>query len=71
MSEDCGFSNFDNFFQVFDPLIGTPKKNRWDKFWTNLGFGAFLNAVRGKRFAIKERVKNQSLLNNPAKKYTC
>ena len=29
---------------------GTPQNNRWDKFWTNLGFGAFLNAVRGKRF---------------------
>ena len=38
------------FFQIFDPLTGTPKNNRWDKFWTNLGFGAFLNAVRGKRF---------------------
>ena len=30
-------------------LTGTPENNRWDKFWTNLGFGAFLNAVRGKR----------------------
>ena len=25
-----------------------PKNNRWGKFWTNLGFGAFLNAVRRK-----------------------
>ena len=40
---------FDNFFQIFDPLTGTPKKNCWDKFWTNLGFGAFLIAVRGKK----------------------
>ena len=50
LSENDGFSNFDKFFQIFDPLTGTPKNNRWDKFWTNLGFGAFLNAVRGKRF---------------------
>ena len=38
--------NFDNFFQIFAPLTGTPKNNR---FWTNLGFGAFLNAVRGEK----------------------
>ena len=37
---------------MFDPLTGTPKNNRWDKFWINLGFGAFLNAVKGKGFAI-------------------
>ena len=43
-------TKFDNFFQIFDPLTGTPKNNRWGKFRTNLGFGAFLNAVRGKRF---------------------
>ena len=42
-------TNFDNFFQISVPLTGTPKNNRWDKFWTNLGFRAFLNAVRGKR----------------------
>ena len=30
-------TNFDKFFQNFDPLTGTPKNNRWDKFWTNLG----------------------------------
>ena len=42
-------TNFDNFFQIFVPLTGTPKNNRWDKFWTNLGFRAFLSAVRGKR----------------------
>ena len=31
------------------PLIGTLTSNRWGKFWRNLGFGAFLNAVGGKR----------------------
>ena len=41
----CFWQNFDNF----SPRTGTPQNNRWDKFWTNLGFGAFLNAVRGKR----------------------
>ena len=43
-------TNFDNFFQIFDPLTGTPKNNRWDKFLTNLGFGAFSKAERRKRF---------------------
>ena len=43
------FQIFDKFFQIFVPLTGTPKNNRWDKFWTTLGFRAFLNAVRGKR----------------------
>ena len=42
-------TNFDRFSQIFGPLTGTPKNNRWDKFWTNLGFGVFLKAVRGKR----------------------
>ena len=37
-------------FHKFLILAATPKNNRWDKFWTNLGFGAFLNAVRGKGF---------------------
>ena len=42
LSEKYGFSYFDNIFQNFYPLTGTPKNNRWDKiFWTNLGFGAF------------------------------
>ena len=36
-------------FQISVPLTGTPKNNRCDKFWANLGFRAFLNAVRGKR----------------------
>ena len=44
---------FSNFRQIFETNlgspIGTPKYNRRDKLWTNLGFGAFLNAVRGKR----------------------
>ena len=42
-------SNFDKFFQISFPLTGTPQNNRWDKFWTNLGFRAVLKAVRGKR----------------------
>ena len=42
-------TNFDKFFQISVPLTGTPQNNRWDKFWTNLGFRAFLKAVRGKR----------------------
>ena len=29
-----------NFFQISVPLTGTPQNNRWDKFWTNLGFRA-------------------------------
>ena len=45
---------FSNFRRVFDksgppPLIGTPKNNRRENFLTNLGFGAFLNAVTGRR----------------------
>ena len=62
LSENYGFTNFDNFFQSFGPLTGTPKNNRWDKFWTNLGFGAFLNAVRGEKgFATKwEEHRNTS-----------
>ena len=39
--------------QISDPptdWLEPPKNNPWDKFWTNLGFGAFSNAVRGKRF---------------------
>ena len=31
------------------PLTGTPQNNCWEKFCTNLGFRALLNAVRGKR----------------------
>ena len=27
-----------NFWQIWVPLIGIPKNNRRDKFWTNLGF---------------------------------
>ena len=43
-----------DFRQIFDKIwvllqIGTPKNNRRDKLLTNLGFGAFLNAVRGRR----------------------
>ena len=32
-------TSLDNFSQMFDPLTGTPKNNRWDKFWTNLTTG--------------------------------
>ena len=51
LSGNCRFFFFFNFRhdKFGSPLIGTPKNNRRDKFWTNLGFGAFLNAVRGKR----------------------
>ena len=45
-----------NAWQIFDKfqsssvfLTGTLKNNRRDKFWTNLRFGALLNAVRGQR----------------------
>ena len=41
------------------PLIGTPKNNRRDKFLTNLGFGAFLNAVRGGRVRNSKRVSSK------------
>ena len=49
LSENYRFSNFDKFFQISVPLTGTPQNNRWDKFWTNLGFRAFLKAVRGNK----------------------
>ena len=57
-------TNFDKFWP---PLIGSNKNKRRDKFWTNLGFGAFLNAVRGRRvrnFSLsfrKEEVSCQKL----------
>ena len=48
---------FSGNFQIFDyvltnsppPLIGIPKNNRREKFWTSLGFRASLNAARGRR----------------------
>ena len=43
------FHFFDKFLAIWAPLIGSPKNNRRDNFLTNLGFGAFLNAVRGRR----------------------
>ena len=56
LSGNCRFSNFRQIFDKFGvPLIGTPENNRQDKFLTNLGFGAFLNAVRGKRVRSKLR----------------
>ena len=48
--ENHRFQILTNSSQILDPLTGPPQNNRWDKFWTNLGFGAFLNDVRGKRF---------------------
>ena len=41
-----------NFWQIQVPLTEATQNNLWGKFWTNLGFGAFLKAVRGKGFAI-------------------
>ena len=38
-----------DFLQRSNPHDRDPQNNRWGKFWTNLGFGAFLNAVRGER----------------------
>ena len=44
------FQTILTIFSRFQPsLTGTAQNNRWDKFWTNLGFRAFLKAVRGKR----------------------
>ena len=42
-------TNLTNFWQKLVPLNGPLKDNRRDKFSTDLGFGAFLNAVRGKK----------------------
>ena len=48
--------NFQTDFQFFGqvltnlgPPVWNPKNNRRDNFLTNLRFGAFLNAVRGRR----------------------
>ena len=30
------------FSKISVPVTGTPQNNRWDKFWTDLGFRAFL-----------------------------
>ena len=53
LSENCGFSNFDSFLQIFGPLTGTPQRQSLGQILgqilDKLGFGAFLNAVRGKR----------------------
>ena len=46
-----------NFCQISVRLTGTPKNNRWDKFRTNLGFRAFLKAVRGKRVRNPEELR--------------
>ena len=49
---------FDKFFQISVPLTGTPQNNRWDKFWTNLGFRAFFEGCKG---------EEGSQLENPSK----
>ena len=42
------FFNFStNVWQMLVPLIGTPKNNRKDKFWTDLGVGEFLECCMG------------------------
>ena len=48
------FKFLTNFGQIWVPLIITRKNNRRDKFLTNLGFRAFLSAVRGKRVRNKQ-----------------
>ena len=50
-----------NFWRIWVPLTGTPKNNRRDKFWTNLGFGAFLNAVRGKRVRKNSELRDSRI----------
>ena len=50
LSGNCHFSIFRQIFDKFgSPWLEPRKTIVGDKFWTNLGFGAFLNAVRGKR----------------------
>ena len=56
MSKICQNLKNYNFGQKLDKLLTNfrpglefVKNNRWDKFWTNLGFGVFLNAVRRKK----------------------
>ena len=56
LSKICKTDNFQTNFQIFDkffsdfwsPWLEPPKTIARDRFWTNLGFGVFLNAVRGK-----------------------
>ena len=62
LSENYRFSNFDKFFQISVPLTGTPQNNRWDKFWTNLGFRAFLKAVRGEKGSQGQNLCQQTFL---------
>ena len=43
------FQFLKNFWQIWVPLIVTPKNNRRDKFWTNLGFGGVFECCKGKK----------------------
>ena len=50
LSENSFFLEFWHIFDTCQSPWQEPWKTiAWDKFWTNLGFRAFLNAVRGKR----------------------
>ena len=40
---------YDKFLRNLGPPDLNPENNRREKFWTNLGFRAFLNAVRGRK----------------------
>ena len=48
--KDC-FRTYSSIFGEFwGPSVANLKINRWRKFWTNLGFRAFLNAVSDRSF---------------------
>ena len=57
LSGNCRFSIFRQIFDKFGfPWLEARKTIVGTKFWTKLGFGEFLNAVRGKRVR-KARMK--------------
>ena len=61
------FSKYRQFFDKFgSPWLEPRKNNGRDKFLTNLGFGAFLNAVRGKR-ARNKRAQTRKRVQKGAK----
>ena len=62
LSGNCHCSKFRLILDKFG--IGTPKNDRRDKFLTNLGFGASLNAVRGRRVR-KSAGKSQARNRHP------
>ena len=61
------FQILTNFSQIFlDPPVWNPQKQSPGQIWTNLGFGAFLNAGRGRRFRDSTRgFLSLSLLDLP------